>query len=185
MNWHFQYDVPLCYHVKYGKTPIDDHRLRQRRAGCKPQMLFNRRDSCPRCLCAMWALVSSNVGFGSYHVLWHPCICLLAWPLTFECVIFIVLDSLVEKEIIPMGNTGPNQPKVWTHFSSEKVPKFGNALFLPTLLTSASRSTSWLWLLEILSFSSHVFSSKVSHFFLHGLTSLAYVEVIFHSCPPF
>lgn len=84
-------------------------------------------------LLQMWAVVISNVGYRSYHVPCRRCGGLLPWPLTFECIISIVLDLPDENAMIPMGNNGPNQPKVWIHFSRLKGPKAGSAPFPPTL----------------------------------------------------
>lgn len=42
--------------------------------------------------------------------------------LSFECIISIVLDFSDENAVVPKGNNGANQPKVWTHFSRLKGP---------------------------------------------------------------
>lgn len=84
-------------------------------------------------LLQMWAVVVSNVGYGGYHVPCHRCGGLLPWPLTFECIISIVLDLPDENAMVPMGYNGPNQPKVCTHFSRLKGPKVGSDPFPPTL----------------------------------------------------
>ena len=80
----------------------------------------------------MWAAIRSDVAYDSYEALAMAALHLSA-HLTWEHIASIVLEVSDEEAIVPIGNSRPNQPKVWTNFSSEKVPKFGNTTLLPSL----------------------------------------------------
>lgn len=87
------------------------------------------------------------------------------WSLSALSPLFLIFH--MRKQLFLWGkNTGPNHPKVWTPFSSEKVPKFGNAPFPPTLGWSLFPGAHLdRGLLEILSFYNHVFFFQSEPFF--------------------